>query len=145
MNLIKPNSQSAIANVLSSAKFGAEAITTEPVNWVLDTYTRRYFDSVDHDWLLPMLAHRICRPESPAADWPMAPRRHPGGWRVRRYGGERPRAPASARCSPTSSCIMYSISGWSSGSGGMRPVRYGWSDMPTTTWSYSSDGRMRRR
>jgi hypothetical protein len=90
MNLIKPNSQSAIANVLSSAKFGAEAITTEPVNWVLDTYTRRYFDSVDHDWLLPMLAHRICRPESPAADWPMAPRRHPGGWRVRRYGGDAP-------------------------------------------------------
>ncbi len=35
--------------------------------------------------------------------------------------------------------------GWSSGSGGMRSVRYGWSDMPTTTCSYSSDGRMRRR
>jgi integrase len=34
------------------------------VNWVLDTYTRRYFDSVDHDWLLPMLAHRICRPDA---------------------------------------------------------------------------------
>jgi RNA-directed DNA polymerase len=36
-----------------------EAITTEPVNWVLDADIRRYFDSVDHDWLLRMLAHRI--------------------------------------------------------------------------------------
>ncbi|UGY00841.1 reverse transcriptase domain-containing protein [Bradyrhizobium quebecense] len=36
-----------------------EAITTEPVNWVLDADIRRYFDSVDHDWPLRMLAHRI--------------------------------------------------------------------------------------
>jgi RNA-directed DNA polymerase len=39
-----------------------EAITTEPVNWVLDSNIRRYFDSVDHDWLLRMLAHRIADP-----------------------------------------------------------------------------------
>lgn len=39
-----------------------EAITTEPVNWVLDADIRRYFDSVDHDWLLRMLAHRIADP-----------------------------------------------------------------------------------
>jgi RNA-directed DNA polymerase len=39
-----------------------EAITTEPVNWVLDADIRRYFDSVDHDWLLRMLARRIADP-----------------------------------------------------------------------------------
>src|SRR6266853_648127 len=39
-----------------------EAITTESVNWVLDADIRRYFDSVDHDWLLRMLAHRIADP-----------------------------------------------------------------------------------
>ncbi|WOH83318.1 reverse transcriptase domain-containing protein [Bradyrhizobium sp. BEA-2-5] len=39
-----------------------EAITTEPVNWVLDADIRRYFDSVDHDWLLRILTHRIADP-----------------------------------------------------------------------------------
>ena len=39
-----------------------EAITTEPVNWVLDADIRRYFDSVDHDWLMRMVAHRIADP-----------------------------------------------------------------------------------
>jgi hypothetical protein len=39
-----------------------EANTTELVNWVLDADIRRYFDSVDHDWLLRMLAHRIADP-----------------------------------------------------------------------------------
>jgi RNA-directed DNA polymerase len=39
-----------------------EAITTEPVNWVRDADIRRYFDSVDHDWLLRMLAHKIADP-----------------------------------------------------------------------------------
>jgi RNA-directed DNA polymerase len=37
-----------------------EAIMTEPVNWVLDADIRRY--SLDHDWLLRMLAHRIADP-----------------------------------------------------------------------------------
>jgi len=39
-----------------------EAVTTEPVNWVLDADIRRYFDSVDHAWLLRMMAHRIADP-----------------------------------------------------------------------------------
>jgi retron-type reverse transcriptase len=32
-----------------------EAITTEPLNWVLDA-------DIDHDWLMRMLAHRIADP-----------------------------------------------------------------------------------
>src|SRR5260370_42113809 len=45
-----------------SLRIVREAITTESVNWVLDADIRRYFDSVDHDWLLRMLAHRIADP-----------------------------------------------------------------------------------
>jgi len=32
------------------------------VNWVLDADIRRFFDSVDHEWLLRMVAHRIADP-----------------------------------------------------------------------------------
>jgi len=36
-----------------------KALMTRCVNWVLDADVRKYFDSVDHEWLLRMLAHRI--------------------------------------------------------------------------------------
>lgn len=32
---------------------------TQYVNWVLDADIRRFFDSVDHEWLLRTVAHRI--------------------------------------------------------------------------------------
>jgi retron-type reverse transcriptase len=32
---------------------------TQKVNWVLDADIRKFFDSVDHEWVLRMLAHRI--------------------------------------------------------------------------------------
>jgi RNA-directed DNA polymerase len=35
------------------------AIMSQNVNWVLDADIRSFFDSVDHEWLLRMLAHRI--------------------------------------------------------------------------------------
>ena len=35
------------------------AIMGERVNWILDADIRRFFDSVDHAWLLRMVAHRI--------------------------------------------------------------------------------------
>ena len=35
------------------------ALMTQYVNWVLDADIRRFFDSVDHEWLLRMLAHRV--------------------------------------------------------------------------------------
>lgn len=35
------------------------ALMTQRVNWVLDADIRGFFDSVDHEWLLRMLAHRI--------------------------------------------------------------------------------------
>jgi group II intron reverse transcriptase/maturase len=38
------------------------AIMSQRVNWVLDADIRRFFDSVDHEWLLRMVAHRIADP-----------------------------------------------------------------------------------
>ena len=38
------------------------AIMSQRVNWVLDADIRSFFDSVDHELLLRMLAHRIADP-----------------------------------------------------------------------------------
>jgi len=35
------------------------ALMSQRVNWVLDADIRKFFDSVDHEWLMRMLAHRI--------------------------------------------------------------------------------------
>jgi group II intron reverse transcriptase/maturase len=35
------------------------AMMTQYVNWVLDADVRSFFDSVDHEWLMRMVAHRI--------------------------------------------------------------------------------------
>jgi group II intron reverse transcriptase/maturase len=38
------------------------AIMSQHVNWVLDADIRNFFGSVDHEWLLRMVAHRIADP-----------------------------------------------------------------------------------
>jgi retron-type reverse transcriptase len=38
------------------------SLITQCVNWILDANIRKFFDSVDYDWLLPMLGHRIPSP-----------------------------------------------------------------------------------
>lgn len=38
------------------------AIMSQRVNWVLDADIRRFFDPIDHEWLLRMVAHRIADP-----------------------------------------------------------------------------------
>lgn len=38
------------------------AVMTQYVCWVLDADIRKFFDSVDHEWLLRMIAHRIADP-----------------------------------------------------------------------------------
>src|SRR6202047_1111832 len=35
------------------------ACMTQNVNWVLDADVRSFFDSVDHEWMLRMVAHRV--------------------------------------------------------------------------------------
>ena len=39
-----------------------KAVMTQRVNYVLDADIRRFFDSVNHEWLMRMLAHRIADP-----------------------------------------------------------------------------------
>lgn len=39
-----------------------DAIMTERVNWVFEADIRKFFDSVNHDWMMRMLAHRIADP-----------------------------------------------------------------------------------
>lgn len=38
------------------------ALMKERINWVLDADIRSFFDSVDHEWMLRMLAHRVADP-----------------------------------------------------------------------------------
>ena len=38
------------------------ALMTQNVNWVLDADLRKFFDSVDHGWLMRMVSHRIADP-----------------------------------------------------------------------------------
>jgi group II intron reverse transcriptase/maturase len=38
------------------------ALIKRKINWVLDADVRRFFDSVDHEWLLRMVAHRVADP-----------------------------------------------------------------------------------
>ncbi len=52
------------------------AIMSQRVNWVLDADIRSFFDSVDHEWLLRMLAHRTADPRILAYP-PMARSRDP--------------------------------------------------------------------
>lgn len=39
-----------------------DAIMGERVSWVLDADIRKFFDSVDHEWLMRMVSHRIADP-----------------------------------------------------------------------------------
>jgi group II intron reverse transcriptase/maturase len=39
-----------------------KALMHKPVNWVLDADIRRFFDSIDHGWMMKFLEHRIADP-----------------------------------------------------------------------------------
>ena len=39
-----------------------QSLKAQKVNWILDVDIRKFFDSVDHGWLLRMVAHRIADP-----------------------------------------------------------------------------------
>jgi len=108
------------------------AIMSRNVNWVLDADIRSFFDSVDHEWLLRMVAHRVADPRvlrliriSRRASW----RAMSGARRSK----ERRRERASVRSWPTSSCITSSISGCINGVGGMRADRSRSCATPTTS------------
>ncbi|MFK4492419.1 hypothetical protein [Bradyrhizobium sp. USDA 336] len=98
------------------------AIMSQHVNWVLDADIRSFFDSVDHEWLLRMVAHRIADPRilQLIGLWLRAGVLESGEKqetdRARRKGR------ASARSLPTSSCTTSSISGSTNGVVAMHAV-----------------------
>ena len=109
------------------------AIMSQRVNWVLDADIRSFFDSVDHEWLLRMLAHRIADPRilRLVRMWLEAGILESGEkyetTRVRRKGR------GSARSSPTSSCTTSWISGSINGVADERAAGLRSSVMPMTS------------
>lgn len=87
------------------------ALMTQNVNWVLDADFRKFFDSVDHEWLLQMLAHRIADPRvlRLIGQWLNAGVLESGEWQETQQGT--PRVRGSAHSYPTSFCTTYSICG----------------------------------
>jgi RNA-directed DNA polymerase len=60
------SSGSVVSNALRPGRSPHDALAalhtafmTQSVNWVLDADVRSFFDSVDHEWMLRMVAHRI--------------------------------------------------------------------------------------
>lgn len=79
------------------------ALMTQNVNWVLDADFRKFFDSVDHEWLLRMLAHRIADPRvlRLIGQWLKAGVLESGDWQETRQG-----TPQGAGISPLLSNIF---------------------------------------
>ena len=90
------------------------AVMTRHVNWVLDADIRKFFDSVDHGWLLRMVAHRIADPRvlRLIAQWLRAGVMEQGEWHETAVGT--PQGAASARCWRTSICtdLHYVLDLW---------------------------------
>jgi group II intron reverse transcriptase/maturase len=87
------------------------AVMVERVNWVFEADIRRYYDSIDHEWLLRMVAHRVADPRvlRLIRQWLRAGILEDGVYADTVEA--RLRARGSARCSPTSFCITCSTSG----------------------------------
>jgi hypothetical protein len=107
----------------------AVGIGTKKVNWVLDADIRRFYDTLDHVWLVKFVEHRVAdrRVVRLIQKWLKAGVLHPSGgdlplgprcwkraseYRVR-WG--RFRAGVSARCCRISICTTHSTSGFSNG------------------------------
>jgi RNA-directed DNA polymerase len=88
-----------------------KALMTERVNWVLDADLRSFYDSVDHEWMLRMLAHRIADPRilRLIRQWLRAGVLESGEWRETDEG-----TPQGAGISPILSNIFlhYALDLW---------------------------------
>lgn len=98
------------------------AIMSQRVKWVLDADIRSFFDSVDHDGLLRMVAHWIADPRilRPIGLCMRAGVLGSGELQETDKGTRKGRA--SARSSSTSSCTTSSISGSTDGVVAMHAV-----------------------
>jgi RNA-directed DNA polymerase len=87
------------------------ALMTRCVNRVLDADIRKFFDSVDHGWLMRMVAHRIADPRvlRLIAQWPRAGVMEGGEWHKTRVG-----TPQGAGIRPLLANVMlhYAVDLW---------------------------------
>jgi len=88
------------------------ALMKERINWVLDADVRSFYDSVDHEWLLRIMAHRIADPRilRLIRQWLRAGVLEEGEWRLTEVG-----TPQGAGISPLLSNIFlhYAFDLWS--------------------------------
>src|SRR5258707_3616178 len=96
---------------------------TQRVNFVLDVDIRTFFDSVDHGWLVRMLAHRIADPRvlRLIKRWLEAGVLESGQWRPVESG-----TPQGSGVSPILAKFFFttsSISGFTSGEDDGHPER----------------------
>ena len=105
----------------------AVGVSARKVNWVLDADIAKFFDTIEHDWLVKFIEHRVADTRVVRLIKQVAERRRAGrrtGSREVSWG--RCRAGASVRCWPTSTCTTRSTCGSSSG-GGATPGVATWS------------------
>ena len=101
----------------------AVGIGTRKVNWVLDADIRRFYDTLDHGWLVRFVEHRVAdrRIVRLIQKWPTrACWRRASEYRVK-WG--RFRVEASVHCCRTSTCTMCLTSGPSDGDRSRRMAR----------------------
>jgi RNA-directed DNA polymerase len=119
-----------------------KALMTQRVNWVLDVDIRTFFDSVDHGWLLRMLAHRIAdrRVLRLIERWLKAGILESGRWEPVEVG-----TPQGSGISPilAPSSTTLSLSGSTGGDGGRQPDRSSSVGM-RMTWRSAVSTRQRR-
>ena len=91
-------------------------LLTKKVNWVLDADIRGFFDTIDHEWLVKFVEHRIAdrRVVRLIQKWLNAGVLEDGK-RTRSGGGDAAGRQRRRRCWPTSTCTTCSTSGSSSG------------------------------
>ncbi|MFO1200514.1 MAG: reverse transcriptase/maturase family protein [Burkholderiaceae bacterium] len=82
----------------------AVGVTARKVNWILDADISKFFDTIEHDWLIKFIEHRVAdaRVIRLLKKWLHAVCWKTGRSRAVSWG--RCRAGASARCWPTSTC-----------------------------------------
>lgn len=123
------------------------AVMTQKVNWVLDADIRSFFDSVDHEWMMRMLSHRIAdkRILRLICKWLKAGILEGGEWKESEQG-----TPQGAGISPLLANIVlhYVLDGWAhqwrkqSARGQVILVRY--ADDFVMGFQYEADARRMR-
>ena len=87
------------------------ALTTKPVNWVLDADIEGFFDAIDHDWLIKFLEHRVGDPRllRLIRKWLRAGVSDEGEWSESKVG-----TPQGAVSSPllANVCLHYVLDLW---------------------------------